>query len=192
MEIGQLADIQFGYQVRKRKPELFSLNGSHSLIQIKDINELGDLCTEQLSKITPGSNVKRYLVTKNDILFLSRGPKSIAITITKPLKNTLASYYFYILRTDPKRVLPEYLAWFINQPSTQAFFESTSQGSLMKTIPKSTFEELEVQLPSLKIQKAITELDALQKKEAVAMDHLIRSRKRLINGLALKAALQGN
>ncbi len=193
MKVGEIVEIQFGFQARERRyARAGNRHGSHSLIQIKDVDNAGNLLADQLSKITPTGNVDRYLVTKGDILFLSRGQNNIAITIRQLLENTLASYYFYILRVDPTRVLPEYLAWFINQPSAQAFFGSAGQGSLMKMVPKSTFEELEIQLPSLNTQKAIAELDLLQKKEAHAMENLIRSRKRLIDGLSLKAATGEN
>jgi len=189
VKVGEVVDIQFGFQARERRhARVVNHHGSHSLIQIKDVDNAGNLLIDQLSKITPTGSVDRYLVTKGDVLFLSRGQNNIAITIRQPLENTLASYYFYILRANPKRVLPDYLAWFINQPSAQAFFGSAGQGSLVRMVPKSTFEELEIQLPSLNTQKAIAELDVLQKKEAHAMEHLVRSRKRLIDGLSLKAA----
>src|SRR5712671_3645249 len=55
--------------------------------------------------------------------------------------------YFYILRPNADRVDPEYLAWFINQPTTQACLERLQRGSHIKIIPKSAFEELEVVLP---------------------------------------------
>lgn len=189
VKLEDIVEIQLGYQQRERRhKDPSTRDGTHSLIQIKDIDSTGNLLTENLIQISPASNVDRYLVTKDDVLFLSRGLNNAAIIIEAPLHKTLAAYYFYILRADPKRILPEYLAWFINQPTAQAYFESAGQGSMVKMVPKSIFEELEVQLPPLKTQKAIAELNALQKKEAAALECLVRSRKRLINGLSLKAA----
>jgi len=189
VKLGEIADIQIGFQSReRRRSNTARKDGSHWIIQTKDVDSEGNLLTNQLSKINPAGKIDRYLVTKDIVLFLSRGQNNIAITIHEPIQNTLASYYFYILRANLKHVLPEYLAWFINQPSAQGYFESAGQGSLVKMVPKSTFEELEIQVPSLETQRAIVQLDTLRKKEAVIMERLIRSRKRLINGLALKAA----
>jgi len=189
VKLGDIVEIQLGYQLReKRHTANGDRSGTHFLIQIKDIDNTGKLLTENLTKITPTGNIERYLVTKGDVLFLSRGQNNVAIIIESPLKETLASYYFYILRADPKHVLPEYMAWFINQPTAQAFFESTGQGSLVKMIPKSTFENLEIKLPPLATQKAIAELNALQKKESAMLERLVRSRRQLIDGLSLKAA----
>ena len=49
----------------------------------------------------------------------------------------------------PQHVLPEYLAWFINQPPAQAYLTQQSRGTLVKLMPKSLFEKLEVPVPPL-------------------------------------------
>lgn len=190
MKLSEMTDIQLGFQPREQRQANDSgKTGSHRVIQIKDVDSSGALLTRQLSKTTPTGKIERYLVTKGDVLFLSRGQKNVAILIEESLQNTLASYYFYILRANLTLVLPEYLCWFINQPSAQTFLESVGQGSLIKMIPKSIFKEWAIPLPSLKAQKAIAELGKLQKKEVHTMERLVQSRKRFINGLALRAAM---
>jgi Type I restriction modification DNA specificity domain len=110
------------------------------------------------------------------------------VPVLQALENTVASYYFYILRPDADHVDPEYLAWFINQPTAQACLERLQRGSHIKIIPKSAFEELEVVLPPLATQRAIVELERLRQKEAYTMSRLVQARKRLIHALALRAA----
>ena len=83
------------------------------------------------------------------------------------LENTVAFYYFYILRPNLDRVDPEYLAWFINQPTTQTCLERLPRVPHIKIIPKSAFEELEVVLPPLATQRAIVELERLRQKERI-------------------------
>jgi restriction endonuclease S subunit len=89
---------------------------------------------------------------------------------------------------DTIRLDPEYLAWFINQPTVQACLERLRRGSHIKIVPKSAFAELEVVLPPLGTQRAIVELERLRQKEADTMRRLVQARKRLVNGLALRAA----
>lgn len=188
-----IADIQFGYQHRDRdRLSVKEAEGSHAIVQIKDISETGELLTDRFSRITPSGNPNRYLVSEGDVLFLSRGQRGFAIPVREPLKNTVASYYFYILRAQRDRVLPEYLAWFINQPTTQVTLESFQHGSLMKMVPKSAFEELEIYLPPLELQKTITQLDQLRQKEEQTMRCLAEARRRLVDGLTLHAAREGN
>jgi restriction endonuclease S subunit len=201
MKLRDIAEIQIGYQHRdKGHPLNMGSTGSHRIIQIKDLEERfkGEVIerggsapyvwSDSLYQVTPAGDAERYLVNHGDVLFLSRGQRTYAVPVLQTLENTVASYYFYILRPDADRVDAEYLAWFINQPTTQARLERLQRGSHIKIIPKSAFEALEVVLPSLAIQRAIVELERLRQKEAYTMGRLTQARKRLVNGLALRAA----
>jgi type I restriction modification DNA specificity protein len=203
MKLKDVAEIQIGYQHRdKGHPITTGSASTHRIIQIKDLdleerfkNEVIErggsvpyVWPNHLYQVTPAGDAERYLVSQGDVLFLSRGQRTCAVPIVQTLENTVASYYFYILRPDADRVDPEYLAWFINQPTTQACLERLQRGSHIKIIPKSAFEELEVVLPPLATQRAIVGLERLRQKEAYTMRRLVQARQRLVNGLALRAA----
>lgn len=206
LKLREVAEIQIGYQHRDRAHPASALaKGSHRIIQIKDLDLDGRFKSTVLERggitpyiwpsnlfwITPSGDAQRYEVEHGDLLFLSRGQRPLAIPILEPPPETIASYYFYILRPDTKRALPEYLAWFINQPSARAYLESRQLGSHIKMIPKPAFEELEVALPPLATQHSIVELERLRQKEEHAMVQLAKARKRLVDGLALEAATNG-
>jgi len=203
MKFKDIAAIQIGYQHRdKGHPINIDSTGTHRIIQIKDLDleepfkrevfgrggSAPYVCLNNLYQVTPAGDAERYLVSQGDVLFLSRGQRTYAVPVLQALENTVASYYFYILRPDADHVDPEYLAWFINQPTAQACLERLQRGSHIKIIPKSAFEELEVVLPPLATQRAIVELERLRQKEAYTMSRLVQARKRLIHALALRAA----
>ena len=203
MQLRDIAEIQIGYQHRdKGHPIHMVSTGTHRIIQIKDLGleelfkgegmERGGsapcVWLDSLYQVTPAGDAERYLVRQGDVLFLSRGQRTYAVPVLQPLENTVASYYFYILRPAADRVDPAYLAWFINQPTEQACLERLQRGSHIKIIPKSAFETLEVVLPPLATQRTIVELERLRQKEAYTMSRLVQARKRLVNGLALRAA----
>ena len=180
-----------------------ALNGAYHVIHIKDLDleeQFKDEVIERggtapyvwsgnLDRVTPAGDAGRYRVRQGDVLFLSRGQRTCAVPILEPLQNTIASYYFYILRPNAERINPEYLAWFINQPTTQMCLERQLHGSHIKIIPKSAFEQLEVVLPPLSTQHTIVKLERLRQKEDLIMRRLALARKRLINGVALCAAM---
>ncbi len=185
----EIAEIQIGYQHRERGKSITKTTpGTHKLIQIKDIVG-GHLDAENLFLVTPKGDANRYLVSKGNILFLSRGHKGFAIAIPESLANTIAAYYFYILRLQSNAVLSEYLVWLINHPKSQAYLSSHQRGSHIKVIPKGAFEELPVWIPSLKEQKLIVELESLRKNEEHLLAKLIAARKKLIDNLILKKTL---
>ena len=204
MKLREIAETQIGYQNRdSAHPASALAKGSHRIIQIKDLDLEGRFKSTVLDRggitpyiwpsnlfwVTPPGDARRYQVDRGDVLFLSRGQRPLAIPVSESLPETIASYYFYILRPDLNRALPEYLAWFINQSSARVYLESRQIGSHIKMIPKLAFEELEVALPPLATQRSIIELEKLRQKEEHAMAQLAKARKRLIDGVALKAAM---
>lgn len=196
MQLKELADIQIGYQHRdKAQPIGAFKSGSHRIIQIKDLAHaefrggIGPrVSLNNLYWITPSGDADRYQVRQGDVLFLSRGQRAIAVPVLDSVEKTLASYYFYILRPDAERVTAEYLSWFINQPTAQSYLERRKLGSHIKMVPKASFEELEITVPPVATQRAIVELERLRQSEERAMARLADARRRLITGLALKAA----
>lgn len=201
--LNDIADIQIGYQNRGESPLVNrDSKGSHKMIQVKDLDSDGKNVAEvfvkggtipcvwssDLLEITPSGKPERYLVTKGHVLFLYRGRRLSAAAITESLKDTIAAYHFYILKPDASKVLPEYLAWFINHPKPNAFLTSFLRGSHIPMLPKNDFLKLEVIIPPIKTQRSIVELERLRQKEEFILSKLVDARKRLINGLGFQAA----
>jgi len=206
-----ITEIQIGYQHRDRKgkkalPINMSSVGSHWIIQIKDLDieerfksvVVGQggiypyVWSGSLYGVTPLGNPEPYLVSSGDVLFLSKGQRTFAVPILEKLENTVASYYFYILRPDPLQILPEYLAWFINQPKAQAFLERDQRQTQIKMIPKKALSQLEVVVPPMEKQKALIHLERLRQREEYLMGRIVEERKRLIDAFAIQAVSEYN
>jgi hypothetical protein len=184
----QLAQVQIGYQARRRiEPDP---RGVCRVIQIKDLNDQGELHTEGLCRITPESNYGRYQVHLGDVLFLSRGNRNFATPLNVILANTIAAGYFFILKLDSPTVLPDYLAWYINSAPAQQFIKNVARGTHMPVVPKSAFEDLEVDVPTLRTQQTIVALDKLSKKERSLLQKLEQRRSELVRASCLQAAKQ--
>lgn len=198
LKLRELADVQIGYQHRDAVHH--DASGSHRLIQVKDV-ESGGKHDEQfpepaawriwagdLEHITPRADAGRYLLETGDLLFVSRGPNNVAIPLVRASfqpfperwENVIAAYTFYIVRPDRSRVLPEYLAWVINQPTAQMYLTAQARGTVAKLLPKGAFEELEIPLPPLAVQHQIVELERLRAKEEQLLRQLIAARQRLM------------
>ena len=102
-----IAEFRTGYQFREKvKPDPA---GTVRVVQIKDIDpdlriRVADLVTVSLDRPEP------YLVQAGDVLFLGRGHRLYAVLVPEVEPNTIATSYFFILRTNPLAVLPAYLA----------------------------------------------------------------------------------
>lgn len=185
VKLGDIARIQIGYQQRKRSGP--GHVGSHRIIQISDIDRTGRLSTAKLEAATPVGDPARYLVSEGDVLFLSRGSRMVAVPVLEPLENTIASYYFYIVRVEADAVLPEYLAWYINQAPARKALRQQRLGSHVKMIPVTSFHTLQIDVPSAQTQRAVVELERLRLREREVAQRLAEARKRLICGISIGA-----
>lgn len=203
--LGDIAEIQLGYQHREKVVDV--RHGSHRLIQGKDVvtedllfERLGAhagwrIAADNLQRVTPKGNAARYRLRPGDVLFVARGTDNVAVPLNRQTvqpfpddwDEVIAAYTFYVLRPDRSQVLPEYLAWFINQPPAQAILTRQSRGSRVKLLPKSVFAELEISLPTMELQTKIVELELLRTREESLLRQLIAARQQLVQQACLLA-----
>lgn len=190
MQLKNIAHIQIGYQHRGKVER--ASDGSHYIIQFKDLKSIMELDGESfdynsIDRVTPKGIPERYIISRGDVLFLSRGQKLFAVALPDVPPDTIAAHYFYILKPDTSIILPEYFAWYINQTPAQNFIESRMRGSHMLMIPKSSFEQLEIEIPEFTVQRSIIRLDDLRRREESLLTELIDARQRLVKRISLNA-----
>ncbi len=183
--LNTVASIQVGYQAKARIKE--RARGTHRLIQSKDFDSFHRLRSENLTAFFPERKPEIYSVRKGDILFQARGVVHFAYCIEDDLKDTLAAGSFYILRTKNENLLPQYLAWWLNQSKAQAYFQSQARGAGMSFIYKSALSRLQVQIPPLSVQKKVVKIVTLAKHEQFLLDRLSSLRSRLVKAVCIKA-----
>jgi hypothetical protein len=180
-----LMDIQMGYQAKAKIKE--EARGTHRLIQSKDFDSLHRLRSEKLTTFFPERKPETYSVRKGDVLFQARGVVHFAYCIEDDLKDTLAAGSFYILRAKNENLLPQYLAWWLNQPKAQSYFQSQARGAGMSFISKSTLSRLQVQIPPLDVQKKVVKIVTLANHEQTLLGRLAELRSRLVKAVCIKA-----
>ena len=176
-----------GYQAKARIKE--RARGTHRLIQSKDFDSFHRLRSENLTAFFPERKPETYSVRKGDILFQARGVVHFAYCIEDDLKNTLAAGSFYILRTKNEDLLPQYLAWWLNQAKAQAWFQSQARGTGMSFISKSTLSRLQVRIPPISVQKKVVKIVTLARHEQFLLNRLASTRSRLVKAVCVKAIM---
>lgn len=187
MLLKDISLIQLGYQFRARVKK-DSRSGIWA-VQMKDILENGELDARNLDQVEAKNAKEEHFVTQGAVLFCSKGNRNIATIIRQELSNTLAVAPFFIIRPDITQILPEYLAWYINQKTTQKTLSMYMEGTMLRKLNKSALEVLEIELPSLEQQHRIAELDTLNREEQFLFGEIAHRRKQLIDTALMKQAL---
>ena len=192
MRLSDLSDIHSGYTARGRldpAPE-----GGVLALQLRDVGTTGEMSASDFQRYHLNKLSDRYFVRGGEVVFRSRGEPNAAAAIPDPLPEPVVVIVpLVILRPDRSRILPEYLAWAINQPEAQRQLGAEAQGTSLRMIPKTVLENLQIALPDLPTQQSIVELDALARQEGQLLRRLAARRETLLStilGEAAKAADQ--
>ena len=129
-------------------------------------------------RMTPGRNMDKYRVHAGDILFIARGTHNHAVVVESVPDHTIASGNLYILRTRDD-VVPQYLAWCVNQAPTQAEIAQARTGAGTPIVQRSAFADIVIPLPPLARQEKIARLGDLMTKERALRKQLLEQTEAL-------------
>jgi len=183
-----IALVQMGLAFRSRiEPEA---DGTIAVIQMRDLTGDNKLSHRNLITIKMDKLSDRHLVKRRDLIFRSRRQTTTAAIIDTKIGPAVVAAPLLRIRVTGKHVLPEYLCWFINQSSAQAFLHSRATGTAMTVIGKSALDDLQVPLPDLATQKRIVSLADLSNKEQKLMRELAAKKEKLVNGIQMRLATE--
>lgn len=188
MRLKDVCTIQMGYTPRGRL-EAVEIGGIPA-IQLRDFPGDGRISSNRLSHYNLDGSTGRYLVRPGDVLFRSRGERNTAIAADENLTEpAVAVSPLFVLRPDRSAIEPRYLEWVINQSPAQRYFDSRARGTRLRMIPKSSLDNLEIELPDLETQRAIVEIDALAMREHELSTLAAEKKRKLISHLLVKRTL---
>jgi hypothetical protein len=186
--LSALCEIQLGYTARGR---LEPIEDGVRAIQLRDTVPEGGLTCGSIGSYRLDPIPDRYWVKPGDILFRSRGDRNTATCLPDSLDEpAVAVMPLVVLRPAPSQVDAGYLAWFINQASTQRYFDQCARGTSMRMIPVGCLAQLHVPLPSIETQKIIAQLDVLARRECALTNRLAEQRQQIVRLALMDKARQ--
>ena len=117
-------------------------------------------------------------IERGDVLVAARGEGKLAVRPDAGLVGAFAGLDLYLVRPDPERLDPDYLASFLNSEAiTRLIRASASRGTLPR-IPKDALTELLVPVPALAEQVVFGRLTAaMSRYEALARAKLAAEKR---------------
>lgn len=185
--LGEACEIRAGYTARTALKE-DDLEGVPA-IQLRDLHD-DHVRLDSVGKYSLQGELGRYLVAPGDVLFRSRGQRNTAsIVVGEPGETAVALLPIMVIRPKNHELLPEYVAWEINQHEAQRHLDLGARGTKLQMIPRKCLEALPLHVPSVSVQRMITELDALSATETQLL-HELAETKRKFTRFALLAQVR--
>ena len=150
--------------------------------------KLEGIRSEDAIRFHPGRRAELYQISRGDVLVTARGQDHRAYHVTQDLTDVLAAATFYILRPDPCRIRPGYLAWWLNLPRTQSSIDKESGGTDIRYIRRQAVENLQVPVPALQVQQRIERVVSLWSRRKALQARIDEKREQLIQTVCRQAA----
>lgn len=166
-------------------------SGGIPAIQLRDLPTSGRLDLSRLTRVQLGDVQERHLVHAGDVLFRSRGDRNTAAAVGPDLQEgAVAVLPLMILRPNPHIISAEYLAWAINHPTTQRFFDSVARGTKLRMVSRASLEQLDLDIPNIETQRKIVAIAALAEREQALTLRTATMRKELTSKILGEYAKQ--
>jgi len=166
MKLKEIASIQTGLFA---KPLAM---GEVVYLQSKHFDDQGTLLAALHPDLLLADISLRHLLQPGDVLFAAKGTKNVAAVYEEHYPKAVASTSFFVIRLSNPDVLPDYLAWFLNNPATQAALKAQAMGTSIPSISKQVLEEVDVPIPSFEIQTIVVSISRLRIVEKTILGRL--------------------
>lgn len=188
VELRELAEVSAGHPVRGAVDDLPA--GNVAMVQMRDIGGEGQIGWDGVVRIDPPGKRLPDFLKVGDLIFTTRGARNVAAVIEQVTGPAICAPNLFLIRlAGMGACLPDYLAWYMNQRPAQAYFQRSATGTSIMNIRREVVEALEVPLPALCEQEAITGMSRAARAEKQLLQQLIQNRDQHMEALA--AALAG-
>lgn len=185
MKLDKLVTISSGRTFKNGVPE--SLEPTHSVIQLRDFdkeNEHRPIRWEQLSKTDLSSSKVDNNLQPNDVLIVAKGPVKKAIFLSTVPKDVVANQHFFILKVnEPQKLLPEFLAHYLNSSEVQRWMNDNAGGSYQSAISKTVLAGLPIPHLDIAKQQLICDATNSVRREIYLHQQLIESRLQEVDSI---------
>ncbi len=191
MRLGDICNAHSGYTARGKLEPL--PEGGVPAMQLRDISGDSPAISGNLSRYDLVDISDHYFVRGGEVVFRPRGEPNTAIAVHDGLVEPVAVVVpLVIIRPKKANVLPDYLAWAINQPAAQRQLAAEAQGTSLRMIPMTALEGLDIPIPDIITQRQIVELNILAQREARLLRELAAKREDRMIAILGKAALKSD
>lgn len=180
-----IAVIKPGFPFRGKVPKV--TGGDVLAVQMKDVDADGFVDWAGLVRTELKGRKKPDWLQPGDILVLARGNHNRAVYLEEvPVRAVCTPHFFMAQVKAEAAIMPEFLAWQINQIPAQRHFEQSAAGTIQRNIRRIDLESLPVTLPTMGVQRTVVKMARGALRERRILQDVIINRERQMLAVANK------
>lgn len=143
---------------RKKSSDEKTVKETKHVLNIKNIESNGTFGDTDYELFEAKEVIEDQYISKQGDIVMRLSYPYTAILIDEAHEGFIIPSYFAIIRLEVEGILPEYLAWYLNQERVKQELKRKQSGTLNVTTNKKVLEALEVQVLTLEKQAELIQL----------------------------------
>lgn len=186
MRLDEVATVRTGAVTgRKKAEDGIQSSFRYKMLNLKCIAADGYIDLAFAEKYQAKEKLKLELFTQEGDVLIRLSFPYTSVLIDDNSCGFVVPSHFAIIRANRKKVLPEYILWFLRRESTyQQILQNSSGSTAFGTISSGFFGSLNIRVLSIEKQKALGQLLLLSNKEQELL-HRLAKEKAIFNKEAL-------
>lgn len=149
----------------------------YKLLNLKAINGKGFIEDSLLDDFETLEEIKPIYITRiGDIVVRLTFPFT-AVLIDEMHTGIIVPSHFVVIRTNAKKIIPEYLFWLLNTEKVRQQLQQNISSTMIGTVKPMTYAALNVEQITLEEQRKIADIYLLSKKELMLLDQLVKQKE---------------
>lgn len=171
----ELAEIHSGVVLSRKEAPPENPNSVHYVrLTLRSLSDAGVLQRSEMEPYYSREILESSLLTSLDDIVVRLCTPINPVLIGEGQVGFLIPSQIAALRVkDPTVLLPGYLTWFLSQKTVLEALQAAEHGTAQRTIKVKSFLDLEIDVPSIHIQKKVSEIDQLSRKRERLYQELI-------------------
>lgn len=162
---------------RKQARGVSDIFAKYKLLNLKAINNKGFIEDFLLDDFETLEEIKpTYITQMKDIVVRLTFPFT-AVLIDEMHTGLIIPSHFVVIRTDTKKIIPEYLFWLLNTEKVKQQLQQNVNSTMIGTVKPMSYASLNIEKVTLEEQRKIADIYLLSKKELVLLDQFMRQKE---------------
>lgn len=182
MKLNAIADINSGVYSNT------ITNGEVYYFQARDFDGNRQIVNNLTPTLNFSENLKKHFLQIGDVLIVAKGASFLSAVYDGTYAPAVASTVFLVIKLRSKKeVLPAFISWYLNLPSTQAELMNEAKGTSVHSINKSVLQNLEIPVPSKTKQEKLLKIMELRNSERQLEKRIELLKEKKMNQLITQA-----
>jgi len=185
MQLREIAVVKTGLVLSRKKAEFeHEIMATYRLITLRNIANDGTIDSTTYDEFKSNDVLESHYFTQEGDVLIRLSHPNTAVYIDKEASGLLIPSYFAIIKVDKSKLLPEFLAWYLNSKEDKKEFERFQSGTRIPSTNQNVIKTLPVSVTTIDKQKVLIDIYRLHLKEKELYRVLIEEKEKWFAGLS--------